>query len=362
MAKPAKPYEEAGKWSMRRRVFGQDLYVCGKKTKSEAERAMKALVEPLAQRGKPKGLGPFKTTVAQALQDMGVERLPFLKGAQQEVRRINRYLRAAGLATLALKKHVPEAGAQDQPASGETEKKHKLFDVELEPPQAERRIPQGLGAHRAAQAKESLLADTEREGLARMCVADVQAYHVQELMDQLRGRRKAATVQLERALLRGFFNHAHKVWCWSHPVSNPAVGLKMPKVDNNRERVMSEDEQRRLDEAIQDCRNHLVGPTLTLLTETAMRSSEPLEYARWKDVDWQQCILRLPDSKNDRRDVPLSPKAIEALQQLAELNPPQPEERIVQMSYEALAAAWRRACDRAGITDLHLHDLRHTSA
>jgi integrase len=167
---------------------------------------------------------------------------------------------------------------------------------------------------------------------------------------------------LERALLRGFFNHACKVWCWSHPTVNPAVGLKMPKVNNARDRVMSDDEQRRLDEAIQECRNQLVGPTLTLLTETAMRSSEPLEHARWKDVDWEKSILRLPDSKTDQREVPLSPEAIEALQQLARLNPPQPDECIVRMSYDALAAAWRRACERAGINDLRLHDLRHTSA
>ncbi len=32
------------------------------------------------------------------------------------------------------------------------------------------------------------------------------------------------------------------------------------------------------------------------------------------------------------------------------------------MSYEALKAAWIRACKRAGITDLRVNDLRHTAA
>lgn len=93
-----------------------------------------------------------------------------------------------------------------------------------------------------------------------------------------------------------------------------------------------------------------------------MRTSEPLEYARWSDVDWEAKVIKLKDSKNDKRDVPLSPAAIEALQQLAALNPPKPDERIVQMSYDALAAAWRRACERANVANLHLHDLRHTAA
>ena len=298
----------------------------------------------------------------QALQDMAVERLPHMKGAQQEARRINRYLRAAGLATVTLKKYTPADGVTGPVASSDAENKRQYFVVELEPPQTDRRVPQGLDGFRQAQARETLAADAMREELACMCVADVQAYHVQALMDKLRAQREPATVQLERALLRGFFNYVRKVWCWSHPAANPAVGLRMPKVNNARDRVMSDDEQRRLDEAIQECRNHLVGPTLTLLTETAMRSSEPLEHARWKDVDWEQSILRLPDSKTDQREVPLSPEAIEALQQLAKLNAPLPDERIVQMSYDALAAAWRRACERAGINDLRLHDLRHTAA
>ena len=45
----------------------------------------------------------------------------------------------------------------------------------------------------------------------------------------------------------------------------------------------------------------------------------------------------------------------------ARLNP-QPGEPIVRITYEALRASWRLALKRAGIEDLHLHDLRHTAA
>lgn len=39
-----------------------------------------------------------------------------------------------------------------------------------------------------------------------------------------------------------------------------------------------------------------------------------------------------------------------------------PDEKIFGITYEALKAAWRRACERAGIVDLNIHDLRRTAA
>ena len=93
-----------------------------------------------------------------------------------------------------------------------------------------------------------------------------------------------------------------------------------------------------------------------------MRASEPLERARWGDVDWDNKVLHLRDAKAGKRDVPLSPVAIEVLKGLRGDAESNPKERIVRISYEALKAPWERACQRAGIENLHLHDLRHTAA
>jgi integrase len=133
----------------------------------------------------------------------------------------------------------------------------------------------------------------------------------------------------------------------------------MPKIKNERDRVMSVDEQQLLDQAIEEGRNSLMGPVISLLTETAMRVGEPLQHAKWGDVDWSANILRLRDGKAGAREVPLSPKAVEILRSL---NPGKPDEPIVRISYEAVKAGWRRACERAGVKNLHLHDLRHTAA
>lgn len=70
-------------------------------------------------------------------------------------------------------------------------------------------------------------------------------------------------------------------------------------------------------------------------------------------------MLTLGDSKTGRRQVPLSPAAIDALKQL---KPGGPDEPVVRITYEAFWAAWNDARERAGINDLHLHDLRRAAA
>jgi hypothetical protein len=116
---------------------------------------------------------------------------------------------------------------------------------------------------------------------------------------------------------------------------------------------------RTVDEALETCMNGLVGPAFGLMTETAMRADECLQ-AKWKGVDWDKRLLCLEDAKAGARNVPLSPRAIEILKALGPSD--EPEDKIIGISYEALKAAWTRACERAGIEDLHIQDLRHTAA
>jgi integrase len=163
-------------------------------------------------------------------------------------------------------------------------------------------------------------------------------------------------------MLRVVFNYAFTTWRWTELSDNPATKLKMAPVDNARSRILSYDEQGLLESALADCRNQLVEPTLTLLRETAMRASEPLDHATWGNVDWKRSVLSLSDAKAGRREVPLSLLAVQALHKLRELNPAGDNDRIVSITYDALVAAWRRALERAGIEGLRVHDLRHTAA
>jgi integrase len=363
----AEPYQEGKRWAMRTRVGGHVIFVSKQKTKTAARAEMARRTAEIAGEGRPMGFGPHKTTLGQALQDYCMERFPFMKGAKQEANRANKYLRALGLRTL-----VVQAAAQtDMPVQStspddeeEAPEEFVYFDVTLAAPENERVVPAGLGNHRRRLEKATSRSDPVRKRLAAMPVAEVMTYDLQKLIvTRRRDRRMPATIGLERALLRAFFNHARYGWHWSAPAQNPATHLKMPKVDNARERVMSVDEQARLDDVMKGCRNALVQPVITLLTETAMRASEPLEGALWSDVDWDLKILTLRDAKTGKREVPLSPKAIGALERLRELaGCPEPGERLVCITYEAVKKAWSVACGKAEVEDLHIHDLRHTAA
>lgn len=349
------PYQEGTGWAMRQRYKNNDVYVSGCKTADAAKKAVRRKLTDIDNNRKAAGRGADKTTLAQALQDYAIDRLPFLKGAVQEARRINHYLRYARLQTLVVTPHTGEAGDGKKKTGDQV-----YFDVALEEYCDERKIANSLKKHRKAQMTSNARTEKYRAVLATTAVSEVSRNMLQDFVDAMRrDGNAAATIALERSMLRVLFFYAVTVWGWQEVQDNPACKLKMPQVDNERKRVMSQSEQQLIDGALTDCRNALVKPVLTLLRETAMRTSEPLEGAFWKDVNWQRNILTLGDAKSGSREVPLSPAAIQALR---ELGPGAPDARIVNITYEALRSAWQRVCERAGVEDLHMHDLRRTAA
>ncbi len=355
----AKPYREGAGWSMRQQLNGERLYVSGHATAAKARKAMAELVNSKAG-PQAAGFGARHTSVAQALQDYGLSRLMFQKGAAQEVRRINRYLRACRLDTLVA---TPREPCLDD---GKKKKKNVFFKLSLAPYAEERRIPHGLNKFRSTLEAASAESSRLRQRLACTTMASVTAHQIQDLVKALLAEGSApATINLERALLRNLFNYARNIWHWSDLTINPAIGLKMPEINNHRNRIMTEAEEAHLFATLVDeCDNPSVAQLFILLTETAMRTSEPLVHARWRGVDWDEQILTLEDSKTGQSEVPLSPRAVAALRELAALQGghPAPDARICEVSYESLKASWQRALARLGIEDLQLRDLRHTAA
>lgn len=356
----AKPYKEGKGWCIRTQYKALEYYGSGYASVKAAEKAARDWKTQVDTAGKPHADGPDKTHLAQALQDYALERLPFLKGAEQDARRINTYLRLASLATIALKPVAACASKKDGEAPDTV-----YFDVWLEPATEERRIPQGLAGHRKALLTKTARTEQHRRFLATRWMSDITRQDLQALVCAMRRDRIApATIQQEKALLSVLFNHARKIWRWAS-LTNQASGLKLPKVKNARNRVLSRKEQPLLEEALAECRNRFAPSCAKLLWETAMRSSEPIDNAQWQHVDWERRVIRLPDSKDGGREVPLSPDAISALKELLAVHAPaqpSPTDPIICITYESLKAAWRRACERAGINNLRLHDLRHTAA
>lgn len=305
----AKPYREGDVWSFRLRVRRQDLYRTGFATADAARREQDRLKQALLSAGQPAHAGPFQTSLGQALQAYARERLPFMKGAYQDASRINRYLRAAGLQTVRV---VPATAAKNSSLADTV-----FWSVQFDPAQSPRKIPQGLGAHRARQGARTARTDRIRQQLAATAMAQIPPFRLQELLDaMLQEGYQSATVSLERALLRRLFNYARQSWNWPEPARNLAAGLKLPKVRNARDRMLTNAEWNRLSEALEDCRNPYIAPLFGLLLETAMQVSDPLLHATWADADWKRYLLHLRDAKAGTRQVPLNPGAMQILQAL----------------------------------------------
>lgn len=88
-----------------------------------------------------------------------------------------------------------------------------------------------------------------------------------------------------------------------------------------------------------------------------MRRGELLSL-RWENVNLVAQTALLPMTKNGTaRIVPLSKKAVAILQAL----PGDKSGPVFPLTYMVVNNCFVAACERAGIIDLHFHDLQHTA-
>lgn len=346
----AKPFKRGSRWSVRVRIQGEDIFLSGYPTAEAAKRAAQEHTTAIQKSGAPAKFGPQRTSLAAAFLDYAREKLPRLKGAEQDARRINRYLRAAGLPRIVLSKPA-------QPTDGQ--QWLVRFDEAQQPV-----IQNSLKVHRATQAQASARSDAVRRKLSCKTFAKITRADVQDLANAMGKDGKGGDdVRLEIAQLSRLFNYAKKYWNWAEPVTNPASGIDRAKTESARNRVLSQGEWNAMLRALASYDNRHALPAFALLLESAMRSSEPLLHATWGNLNWQRCVLHLNDSKVGARDVPLSPGAMHILRQLYEQDGnPGADRPLLPTTYEALKKAWAMARKAAGIKDVRGHDLRHTAA
>ena len=137
---------------------------------------------------------------------------------------------------------------------------------------------------------------------------------------------------------------------------NPVAKIKKPRHGRARERRVTSEELERLRTALGTRRSGVLSNIIQFAIHTGMRRGEILSI-RWGDVNFDACTVYLHDTKNgESRTVPLSSQALAALPAREQR---QTDERVFSMSANAVRLAWERLKRRAGIEDLHFHDLRH---
>jgi len=145
---------------------------------------------------------------------------------------------------------------------------------------------------------------------------------------------------------------------------NPVHGVKRSK-DRKRSRFLSQDEFKRLGEALIRAQNEGVNPNaisaIKLLILTGCRRMEILSL-KWDHIDFDNKVLRLPDSKTGQKNVPIGKPAIEVLSALPEFegNPYVFPGAKLDGHYVGLQKDWERIRDWAEIDDVRIHDLRRS--
>lgn len=164
-------------------------------------------------------------------------------------------------------------------------------------------------------------------------------------------------------LCRYMFNLALK---WETPgvVKNPASGVQMFEDPPTKERYLSTEEAKRLYDSVCISDNEMLRYIIPMLILTGARKREVLD-AKWEDFDFKLLSWRIPFTKTGRpRHIPMSEGVISLLNSIPRIEGcpyvfPNPKTR---KPFVSVFNSWSTARSLAGLSDVRLHDLRHSFA
>ena len=144
-----------------------------------------------------------------------------------------------------------------------------------------------------------------RQPIASIRVQGLTSTHIAEFRDQ-RIKDGVRTCRYDLMLLQHILKLAKLEW--DVPLKdNPVQSVRKPPPPKPRERRLQPGEYEALQVAAGQGRTTYLWPITELALETAMRRGEILS-ARWGDLDLENRLLRLRDTKNgDDRTIPLTP-------------------------------------------------------
>ena len=186
--------------------------------------------------------------------------------------------------------------------------------------------------------------------------------------------RAPATVVRYMGALSHALNTAVNEWGWMD--KSPMVGVKKPKVDNERRRFLSDDEIQRVLVSAKESENRFLYTVVLLALSTGMRQSEIMTL-RWRNVlvedGADMGLLVMEKTKNgDARTSPLAEDAFTAVMALRDKAIKNNAGRVpasqllfpsdtVENKPVEIRKAWETCRKRAELDDFRFHDLRHTA-
>ena len=180
-----------------------------------------------------------------------------------------------------------------------------------------------------------------------------------DLIEKYKAKRREkvspATVNRELSCLKSMFSKAVE---WERIEDNLMKKVKLFKENNVKERILDTDEIKSL---IAGASPHLK-PILILALNTGMRRNEILSL-KWQNINIKQGYILIEISKSGRsRKVPMNTLVLETLGNFNRDNEYLFYNPRTKTHIKSIKTAFKTACRNAGITNLRLHDLRHTAA
>jgi integrase len=189
----------------------------------------------------------------------------------------------------------------------------------------------------------------------KMPVDRVTADDVTRFFQGLRGRRTTANRWL--ASVRACFSEA---WRRGLVPENPAMRVRPLPENPPRQRVLSMEELERLLGAVATLADPHSRLALTLLIDTGARLSEVLR-AKWEDFDLSTGRWSLKTTKAGRPTTKTLPAStLQALLNTPRIGPYVVAGRDGTKPRSDLNRPWRTVCAKAGLHDVHIHDIRRT--
>jgi integrase len=195
------------------------------------------------------------------------------------------------------------------------------------------------------------LRETFRGYLSALTAKQVEDYKVKR-----RAEVSPATVNRELALIKHLCTKAVE---WGYLKANPLSAVRLLKEPPGRLRYLTHQEMETL---INACSPHL-RPIVVTALHTGMRKSEILGLT-WQAVDFGAKTIAVRQTKNNEpRMIPMNQTLYAELWQL----PRRLHSSFVFCHengerYDEVKRSFKSACQKAGISDFHFHDLRHTFA
>ena len=230
-----------------------------------------------------------------------------------------------------------------------------------------------LNSNVIGQARIALSTEPIGKKSVKVQTKDAKGNTITKTVQEDRVRAPATVVRYMGALSHAL-NTAVNEWGWID--KSPMIGVRKPKVDNERRRFLSDEEIQRVLTEAKGSENRFLYTVVLLALSTGMRLTEIMSL-RWRNVlvedGADMGLLVMEKTKNgDARTSPLAEDAFKAVMVLRDKAKKDNADRVpanqllfpsdtVENKPVEIRKAWETCRKRAELDDFRFHDLRHTA-